>query len=63
MGDDMRCLFQALLSFVWALTGKLKLLSLAVMAASDGVCLHIRASGLICKYIVLRRLQGGIVHC
>lgn len=65
MGDDMRCLFQALLSFVWrcALTGELKPLSLAVMAASDGVCLRIRASGLICKYIALRRLQGGIVHC
>lgn len=65
MGDDMRCLFRASLPFVLlsTLTGELKRLSLAVMAASDGVCLHIGASGLICKYVALRRLQGGIVHC
>lgn len=65
MGDDTRCLFQAPLPFVSrsTLTGELKRLSLAVMAASDGVCLHVEASGLICKYAALRRLQGGIVHC
>lgn len=66
MGDDTRCLFRASLPFVFLLStlaGELKRLSLAVMAASDGVCLHIGASGLICKYMALRRLQGGIVHC
>lgn len=65
MGDDTRCLFRASLPFVFlsTLTGELKRLSLAVMAVSDGVCLHIGASGLICKYVALRRLPGGIVHC
>lgn len=33
------------------------------MAASDGMCLRIGVSGLICKCAVLKRLRGDMVHC